>query len=605
MTILNKNYLYKFLTVIVIEFFLFIFIKHLIYNIYLRDVLNIGAKFEPQNFSLLIELIIINIIFIFCLQISRKLLFSLILTLSIYLLFIYVIIEKINFLGTPLYWVDFKQIEDLFDTKGLIQNYIVYFIPFFILVLAISIYVYRQESFFIKKNKSFFTLLTLNIFLVICSFTFNDKIINILKQNNSYYRINPDYPTRLGFKIGYLNNFVQTAIFKTEIQPPDGYTCDAIKKLYKNYFDTSSIPQTNKYNVILILAEAFTDLSDSGLYIEPEPQPVFRSIRNNHNFQYVLSPVYGGKSVNAEFELLTGFSMELLPIGSIPYRELVNNIIYSINDVLKDMWATALQVVNTTHYGYSKIYQYLNFDNVISLHGLNYEFDPSKKYASSKELAKNIIKIESSHESSFTFVFPNSSHAPWDVADYENKFSVFTKDLQSFKDNEVYGYIGAMNHIDLLLKILTEYYSKSHKKTLILILGDHQPALKKYNNLLKQNYSLKRWFPDLSKNQLKFVVPMGIWSNFNYIKKENKPKIINMNLVQVEIFRILQFDVRGFQLLLRKISNNIGFLKPNFTSINYSYENNKLLKAFELLQYDQISGEKYADKFINENYNCK
>lgn len=605
MAIFKKNYLCKFLTFIVVEFFLFIVIKYLIYNIYLRNALNIGPKFESQNFSLLIELIIINIIFIFCLQVSRKLLFSLVVSLFIYLLFIYVTIEKINFLGTPLYWVDIKQIEDLFDTKGLIRNYILYFIPFFIIILTVSIYVYRQESFIIKKTKHFLMLLIFNLLLVICSFTFNEKIISLLKQHNSYYRLNPDYPARLGFKIGYLNNFVQTVFFKTEIQPPDGYSCDAIKELYMSYFDVSTIPQSNKYNVILILAEAFTDLSDSGLYIEPEPQPVFRNIRNNHNFQYVLSPVYGGKSVNAEFELLTGFSMELLPLGTIPYRELINNIIYSINDVLKDMWATALQVVNTTHYGYSKIYQYLNFDNVVSLHGLNYEFDPSLKYASSSELAKKIIKIESSRESSFIFAFPNSSHAPWKATDYENKFKVLTKDLEPFEDNEVYGYIGAMNHIDLLLKILTEHYSESPKKTLILILGDHQPALKKYTNLLKQNYSSKGWFMDLNENHLKFVVPMGIWSNFNYIKKDNTPKIINMNLVQVEIFKILQFDVRGFQLLLKKISDKIGFLKPNFTSLNYSNENKKLLKDFELLQYDQVSGEEYIKKFINENFNCK
>lgn len=607
---LRKTLLYITISLkyIAIYFILFSFAVGVFYYL-VTPLLNISDKIlYIKVVGLITESAILTFISLLCFSFTRRVKLSFIVTLIFYLGFILSNLTKIEYLSTPIYPADLILLGDLLRTWEVFKEFILILISLTCLIIAILYYGIKLEktNTISRKVAHLFTIYlifaSLTIFLFNSNISFGLRKLGILHMNNSNL-------IKRCLKYGFLTNFTQTALFLGRPRPPLNYSRKTINEIINLYaLKNTAISTVSRppENVIILLIESFTDPNDFGWQFSADPIPTFHSIINNHSSGYILSPVYGGKSINAEFELMTGLSNRYTPIESTPYKEYINKKIPSLARTFKDNGyiTNAIQVIKFHGFGYGKIYDYIGVDNKISLsrrHDKSLEADPSHRSTSNREIAKKIIELTELQHSSFIFAFPNSSHSPWKLEHYPNSTLKLKNEIknQTLK-NRITAYANALSHGDLLLKLLIDNFKNISEKTIIIVLGDHQPGLRGYNmNIQNNTVPSEAYYNSIIK---KHKVPIGIWSNYRITKD---PKInISMNLLSSYILNISDIPTIGFMKLNELIRNQFSIVSLFIQQKNKNYtqklpkDKEQILLDYQMLQYDILFGKHYLDELL-------
>ena len=108
------------------------------------------------------------------------------------------------------------------------------------------------------------------------------------------------------------------------VEKPDGYNKEDAAALLASYDTNDTESATHTPNIIVIMNEAFSDLSVLGDFETNEDyMPFLHSLMQegtpNTISGHLNVSVLGGNTANTEFEFLTGCSMAFLPFRSIPY----------------------------------------------------------------------------------------------------------------------------------------------------------------------------------------------------------------------------------------------------------------------------------------------
>jgi len=127
---------------------------------------------------------------------------------------------------------------------------------------------------------------------------------------------------------------------------------------------------TNKPNIYIVVLESFIDprLIKDAIF---DKSPLFEGLKKylpNGNFSYVISPVYGGGTSQAEFEILTGVKA-LAKVNSIEFNTLEGKQISGFTDILKkNGYSTYANIATYSGYYNSKeAYHSIGFDETIFL----------------------------------------------------------------------------------------------------------------------------------------------------------------------------------------------------------------------------------------------
>jgi len=591
-----------------IKYFLFLFLISGVFYYLIVPIFQITN--QPVYIFLIghiIETFILSIIVLILLIVFKRKRLALVLAVLFYFIFLAINIIKIRYLSMPLYPVDFQQLGNLVKTWDLFKTFIPYAILILVIVSLIIWLGYCKEAPSKEvKNKSFYFNHVFLLLLISSFFIFNNEISMKLREQGIFHKKNSHLPRRC-LKYGFLTNFFQASLFIQTTRKPERYSKNKIQNIVNKY-NLNQFNNTNNKekpdNIILLLAESYTDPSDFGWKFTQEPIPVFNKNKLNQISGTVHSPVYGGKSTNAEFEILTGLTNRFTPIETMPYEEFAREGVSSLAKVLNfnGFNTNAIQVIKFKGFGYGKIYDYLEFNNKISLSkDKNLELDPSNKTTSSREIAKKIINLTKEQKASFIFAFPNSSHSPWYIKDYPNTMiHLENTSLSKGEEEIISAYANSINHIDLLYRILINEYSNSPRKTLIILLGDHQPGIPNYT---------KNYIPDLRYNEYindslkKYRTPIQVWSN--YLTSNNLSIEISVNFLPSYILDIANLKYKGFF----KFNNLLRNVMPVFSKVildaNKSYtdhipeEFDEMVKDYKLLQYDILFGENYIYKLTN------
>ena len=165
---------------------------------------------------------------------------------------------------------------------------------------------------------------------------------------NSFYRKN-------GFAVSFISNMQYLAVEK-----PSGYNGEKAEELLKAY-DNEEDVQGTKPNVIVIMNEAFSDLSVLGDFeTNVDYMPNIRALEENTIKGTTLVSVKGGNTANTEYEFLTGNSMAFLPVGSIPYQQYIRGEMPSIAWQFNNQgYSTyAMHPYGATGWNRNKVYEY-------------------------------------------------------------------------------------------------------------------------------------------------------------------------------------------------------------------------------------------------------
>lgn len=304
------------------------------------------------------------------------------------------------------------------------------------------------------------------------------------------------------------------------VEKPDGYNKEDAAALLASYDTNDTESATHTPNIIVIMNEAFSDLSVLGDFETNEDyMPFLHSLMQegtpNTISGHLNVSVLGGNTANTEFEFLTGNTMAFLPQGSVAYQQYVKNNDYSIATYLKSKGydTIAMHPYNASGWDRDKVYPLLGFDTFYSLKDW---VNPVKirKYVSDQSCYDKIIELYEQKDANTPFFLFNVTMQ--NHSSYSEEYDNFHPDItvEGTSSKILPNYLSLIKLSDQALENLIEYFSQADEDTIIVFFGDHQPS----NSVAAPVWKINgRSGDSLTEEEeaLRYKVPFIIWANYD------------------------------------------------------------------------------------------
>lgn len=316
---------------------------------------------------------------------------------------------------------------------------------------------------------------------------------------------------------------------------------------------------------MIIMDEAFADLQAiGGFETSEEVTPFFHSLKENTVRGDMYVSVFGGKTANTEFEVLTGNSVAFLPASSTPYQLFIKEKLPSLAYTLKAQGYQgniAMHPYRPNGYNRMKVYPLLGFDRFLDRDHFQ---DPKlvRKFISDDaDFERIILEYEQAKARSdapfFLFNVTMQNHSGYDE-DYDN-FPIHIKITdEAFQDDQAERYLNLLHLSDQALEQLIHYFEKVEEPTVVVFFGDHQPGLpnKFYKKLLEPAGKTGD-----EKQMEKYKVPYIIWANYDIEEREDVT--ISANYLSTLMMQSTGMDMTGYSRFQAEASKEIPVLTVN------------------------------------------
>lgn len=408
------------------------------------------------------------------------------------------------------------------------------------------------------------------------------------------YHANNTHGTMYSF---YIN------VRKMILHKPDGYNEEEAKSLLAANKNEETAETQDNPNIIVIMNESFADLKTVGDFETNEDYMPFvnNMSKNTIKGQLLVSP-FGGYTCNTEFEFLTGLSMGLLPNGSTPYLQYASKPYdFALPSYLseKGYKTVALHPYLGRCWNRQKIYDLMGFDEFISIDNFDKlipedEWEYIRYYISDRTSYKGIIKsLEEKDKDEKLFLFnttmQNHGGYTYDGAEFP---TITISDMQGrYKETEQY--LSLIRESDEAFKELINYLKRYDERTVVLMFGDHQPAVEQ--EFFEELYGKPLSKLSLEELQQRYKIPFVIWANYDIESKSNvqtSPNFLS-NLV-LDTAGVPKNEVGEFTEGISKEISQINGM-GHYNAGGVWYENDvKLsepLRKYEAVQYYLLTGK--------------
>lgn len=391
-----------------------------------------------------------------------------------------------------------------------------------------------------------------------------------------------------GFILATISN-LQT---KTQKQP-EGYSKEAVQKIIQKYKKIAEENNKNrkklsdeKVNVVYVMSESFIDPKLGKHLYEygnKEPIPYTKKIKNSQSSGWAASSEYGGGTANVEFEALTGLSNFFL--NSIPYTSIVPankdtpSIVKNFNE--NGYKTIAMHPYNRNMYRREVVYPNLGFQEYKSADDFknNSKIDNSKYISDKSAFNEVLAELKNSQKPKFIHLVTMQNHMPYEENAYsEHNFSVNAKNGANPENAKtIQAYLEGISRSDKAMKNFLSEIEKLNEKTIVVFWGDHWPGI--YGEMFEK---------ELNKNDIRRT-PLFVYSNF----KKEKQDLGTSSLIYNQILALIAFNSKlsPFQYLLSDLREKYPALTKQFIKTD---EKSDILKDFEMIEYDILSGNKYS-----------
>ncbi|MDD4146567.1 MAG: sulfatase-like hydrolase/transferase, partial [Clostridia bacterium] len=350
---------------------------------------------------------------------NQEISFFVVLTIS--LLFALVSNTKQKFLGEPLLPYDFILSKETTDIINYFSSFINTKIILFLgLLVLLGVVLFRYLP--LNKHRVKYSVLERIVLLLLSLIIFSSISSGSplpLKEKFALQSITWDQKlnsSRNGLLLSFLTNLQWLSV-----EQPVDYNQGRITHIVNKSTGTDgAIPATGspavKPNIIIVMNEAFWDPGLlPGISFNQDPLPFFHSLQNKHSAGSLLVPVFGGGTVNTEFEVLTGHSTHFLPGGSIAYAQYVRKPVESLASILTGQGYTATAIHSYHNWFYRRDQVFRNFGFAKFISG-EFFVEPELKryYISDREVSRLII--EESQKTTgpfFVFAVTMQNHGPY------------------------------------------------------------------------------------------------------------------------------------------------------------------------------------------------
>lgn len=619
---LYENYKINLLYGLTVLFFVLYNCYFLLYEEYFNKIINklnkIAALFVAPFISLvLIELFNNNPIY----KMSFKVVLLNYLSILILYLFLYIIINKINavliigniicylagviyyyvllFRGTPILPTDFfavKTAGSVLKSYELKPNFLI--LCTLLLMISLSL-VYKsiKDSDFAPRKRAY-----IKIGMIIAVLIFALSYNNLFSKSGLSINL---WQQRTGYKDnGVVVNFLMNTKY-LKVDKPQDYSIEKVNHIISKFNSDNSVEVNSnkvgkdngnkiKPNVIVIMNETFSDLSVINKFSTNEDyMPFIHSLKTNTIKGNLYVSTFGGNTANTEWEFLTGNSMAFIPSGAIPYQQYLHQNSNSIAANLKYLGYKTLAIhpYEAKSWNRDRAYELLGFDRFINIEDFKNPEILRGEYISDAEDYKKVIeeyKNKGTDERIFIFNVTIQNHGGYYTDNSIFNDSIYLTNYEYTDANE---YLSLIKKSDEAFKELLNYFSKEEEPTVILMFGDHMPALdtRFYEDLYGKSLS------DLSieEMQRQYITPFILWANYDidekYIDK------ISANYLSTLLLNTINEQLTGYNKFLQDLCekypviNKNGYVDANnnFYSID-DFKGNNLINQYKLIQYNNV-----------------
>lgn len=507
---------------------------------------------------------------------------------------------KMTYRQEPIYPDDLKMIKEfglLKDMTGTTSFYLL--AGMILLVVAGGCWaIYRS----FKKDKKFQAIRVITLFTTIFALIYISHFNNpnnLLRKAYNKTALWIPYSQKMNY---YNTGFIGGFLYNLKIDPmekPKGYSEEKIKEITSHYQkladEKNKTASEEQPNIIYVMSESFSDPSRlNGVEITGDPLADYYAVADQTYSGQMLSQNYGGGTANIEFEALTGFSMGLFNAQlTTPYTMLVPkmNQLPSIVSTLKDQnyHTTAIHPYNTSMYKRKDVYEVLGFDEFISENTMTYtdtiEDNPYISDASAYQEVMDLLKEDDTPQ--FIHLVTMQTHMPYDGKYQQLEYTAKTEDNSGISSLE--NYLQDISYSSQSLKAFTEELKKLSRRTLVVFWGDHLPGI--YSDTI-QNSNEKH-----TLHETQFLM----FDSQGELEKTEAP-VTSPFYFAADLMNQTNQQTTGFYQLLLALQNEL----PAFERELYYQEGQwqqeaqlnkkqaELYQAYEMIQYDIVSGEKYS-----------
>ena len=454
-----------------------------------------------------------------------------------------------------------------------------------IIIFIVSLFILIFLSRFFKSEKLRVRDRLMGILSIIISslllFNFvysKDKIYNSLPLNGNVFNLIDHFNSK-GFNYTFLFN-----LKKSFVRPPEGYD----KKEMENRDrvdhgeDISVIKYNPRPNIIWIMGEAFTDLSqDEHFSFAPgnDPNENFKKLQKNSVMHgRIVTPSFGGGTGDTEFDALTG----ALTIDCAPDESFAFNAIKRDVSSLPSLFNTIGYKTMAFHpgfawfYGRQDVYPKLGFKDNFFLENID---QPEMKggYVSERqfsEIFRNrfLQALENSDEPIFSYGLDIQNHGPYFYDKYgKNLPYQCTVSLSEEAANNFGSYFLGIKDMDIMLGEVYDMIMSLDEPTIMVFYGDHLPGLGSDPSAFDE-IGIKLSHDDLEKEIEFYSTPYVIVANESgraFLNRENVEigdgNAVSANYLASMVLDMLNYNkVDNFFIYNSEMRKKLPIISRNF-----------------------------------------
>ena len=400
---------------------------------------------------------------------------------------------------------------------------------------------------------------------------------------------------------GYILNYI-SRIKEISVRQPSGYRPEHIAEIREKYLQTEESSNDRKPHIIVIMDEAFSDLSVfSPLQTNAEVAPYISNLQENTIAGYALTSIHGGNTANSEYEFLTGNSMAWLPPNSVPYQQHIKGPTYSMVSYLKSNYnyhCVAMHPYHSSGWNRSVVYPILGFDECFFVEDFTTNH-PVRSYVSDEDMFQKIVDTYEGRNSEPLFLFGVTMQNHGAYIDGDSALEQIVPIGYSRDYPDVTNYLSLIHETDRAVKNLISYFEQAEDDVIIVFFGDHQPKISDefYREISGNSFST------LDQQQKKYLVPFFVWSNYDI--EEQHVEETSLNYLSSYVYDAAGIPLPPYNQFLSEMENIIPAINVNgFYSLHSgsylsfemaSEEERSWLDTYEHLQYNNVFDIKNRD----------
>lgn len=361
----------------------------------------------------------------------------------------------------------------------------------------------------------------------------------------------------------------------TGIDKPADYSAETMKTIFDEGelgddgiytpINDDNLRTRTRPNIIFLQLESFFDpYLVKGVEFSQDPIPYFRSLTEEYSTGTLTVPSVGAGTANVEFEVMTGISAKFFGPGEYPYKSVLKKKTCETTPYdLKSLGYSAHAIHNHrgAFYYRNVVFANMGFDTFTCLEYMNNVMKTPKNWAKDGILTEQIMSaLESTDNQDYIYTISVQGHGkyPNEETLIDPLITCDKAATETQKWNYEY-YVNQIYEMDLFVKDLTETLAEYDENVVLVMYGDHLPALDMEAGDLKTG--------DLYASQ--YV----IWDNFG-MKKDD-------------------IDLTTYELtaeVLDRLNISVGMI----TKYQQNHKgDDDFLTNLEALGYDMLYGKQY------------